>query len=81
MRAARSGVSERRRCHVLGVTRAGLHRTAATGGERRYADPPWTERLRQLIQRSSTFRYRLLWGLVRVQERLVLNRKAVSRVL
>ena len=81
MRAALSGVSERRSCRVLRVSRAGLHRTEVPAGRRRVADPPWTERLRQLIQQHPTFGYRRLWVLLRFQERIVVNRKAIYRVL
>ena len=76
-----SGVSERRGCRVLGVSRAGLHRTAAAEGRRRVADPPWTEQLRQWIQQHPTFGYRRLWVLLRFQDGIVVNRKVVYRVL
>jgi len=81
VRAAGSGVSERRSCRVLSVSRASLHRTEATKARRQVADPPWTERLHQLIQQYPTFGYRRLWGLLRFQDGLVVNRKAVYRVL
>ena len=66
---------------MLGVSRTGLHRTAAVDGRRRRTDPRWTERLRQLIQCHPTFGYRRLWALLRFQDGLVVNRKAVYRVL
>jgi hypothetical protein len=65
VRAGLPGVSERRGCQVLGVSRRGLHRTAAAEGRRRRTDPRWTERLRQLIQCHPTFGYRRLWVLLR----------------
>ncbi len=76
-----SGVSERRSCQVLGVNRACLHRTAGARGRRRRTAPPWTERLRQLIQQHPTFGYRRLWVLLRFREGIIVNRKAVYRVL
>ena len=76
-----SGVSERRSCQVLGVSRACLHRTAVARGRRRRTDPPWTERLRQLIQQHPTFGYRRLWVVLRFRDGIVVNRKAVYRVL
>ena len=76
-----SGVSERRSCQVLGVSRAGLHRTAASVGHRLRADPPWLERLRYWIQQHPTFGYRRLWVQLRCRDGLVVNRKAVYRVL
>jgi putative transposase len=66
---------------VLSVGRAGLHRMGESGGRRGGADPPWTERLRQLIQQHPTFGYRRLWVLLRFQDGIVVNRKAVYRVL
>jgi putative transposase len=81
VRAGVLGVSERRSCQVLGVSRAGLHRRGATERRRGRADPPWTERLRQWIQQYPTFGYRRLWVLLRCQDRMVVNRKAVYRVL
>ena len=81
MRAGVSGVSERRGCQVLGVSRARLHQPAAARGHRRRTDPPWTERLRQLIQQHPTFGYRRLQVLLRYQGGMIVNRKAVYRVL
>ena len=66
VRAGVSGVSERRSCQVLGVGRACLHRPAVARGRRQRTDPPWTERLRQLIQQHPTFGYRRLWVLLRL---------------
>lgn len=81
MRVTLPGVSERRSCQVLGVSRAGLHRTDVTEGRRRAADPPWTERLREWIQQYPTLGYRRLWVLLRFRDGFVVNRKAVYRVL
>ena len=66
---------------MLGVSRAGLHRTDVTVGCRRTADPPWTERVREWIQQHPTFGYRRLWVLLRFRDGIVVNRKAVYRVL
>lgn len=66
---------------MLGVSRAGLHRTKGRAARHPVANPPWTESLRQLIQQHPTFGYRRLWALLRVQEGIVVNRKAVYRVL
>ena len=44
-------------------------------------DPPWTERLHQLIQEHPMFGYRRLRVLLRCQDGIVVNRKAVYRVL
>ena len=76
-----SGVSERRSCQVLGVSRVGLHRTAASERRRPVANPPWTERLRQLIHQYPTLGYRRLWGPLRIRDGLRINRKAIYRVL
>ncbi len=66
---------------MLGVSQAALHRTDVTEGRRRAADPPWTERLREWIQQSPTFGYRRLWVLLRFRDGVIVNRKAVYRVL
>ena len=66
---------------MLRVSRAGLHRSALTPGRCRHADPSWLERLRYWIQRHPTFGYRRLWALLRFQDRIIVNRKAVYRVL
>jgi putative transposase len=81
VKAALSGVSERRSCRVLAVHRAGLHRPATTGRRRSAAYPPWIEPLRRLIQQHPTFGYRHLWALLRGQEGIIVNRNAVYRVL
>ena len=66
---------------MLRVGRAGLHRRGAPERRCGRADPPWTERLRHWIQRHPTFGYRRLWVQLRFQDGLVVNRKAVYRVL
>ncbi len=66
---------------MLGVSRAGLHRIDGTARRRKAADPPWTERLREWIQQYPTFGYRRLWVLLRCRDGVVVNRKAVYRVL
>jgi putative transposase len=81
VRAALSGVSERRTCRLLAVGRAGLHRLARTRQRRLATDPSWVEPLRRLIQQHPTFGYRHLWALLRGQEGIIVNRKAVYRVL
>ena len=81
MKAARPDVSERHSCRVLGVSRAGLHRRGAPCARQRAVDPPWTERLHQLIQQHPTFGYRRLWVLLRFRDGNAVNRKAVYRLL
>ncbi len=81
MRTGLSGVSERRSCQVLGVNRASLHRMDIPKGRRQGSDPPWTEQLRQLIQQHPTFGYRRLWVLLRFRDGIIVNRKAVYRIV
>ncbi len=81
MRTTLPDVSERRSCRVLEVGRASLHRSGGTGVRRGVSDPSWTDRLRQWIQQHPTFGYRRLWVLLRFQDGIVVNRKAVYRVL
>ena len=81
MRAVLSGVSERRSCRVLAVGRARLYRVARVGRRRAVLNPPWVERLQQLIQQHPTFGYRHLWALLHGQTAHIVNKKAVYRVL
>jgi putative transposase len=62
------------------VGRAALHRQSRARTVR-LVEPPWVERLQALIQQHPTFGYRQLWALLRGHEGLVINRKAVYRVL
>jgi putative transposase len=81
VRAAQSGVSERRCCRILAVSRAGWHRLRGTDRRRSAVDPPWIEQLRQLVEQYPTFGYRPLWALLRGQTARSVNKKAVYRVL
>lgn len=81
VRACVSGVSERRSCQVLRVSRAGLHRSGSTPGRRRRTNPSWLERLRYWIQQHPTFGYRRLWVQLRFRDSIIVNRKAVYRAL
>lgn len=66
---------------MLGVSRAGLHRSPRPPRRPSGADPSWLEPLRRLIEQHPTFGYRHLWALLRFQEGIRVNRKAVYRVL
>ncbi|MFM8410370.1 MAG: IS3 family transposase [Alphaproteobacteria bacterium] len=80
------GVSERRVCQVLAVSRS-VARVGSEERERRR--PPVDEllaaRLQRLIEEHPTYGYRrlwaLLWALLRHRDGVVVNRKAVYRVL
>ncbi|MEY4526346.1 MAG: hypothetical protein RL768_65 [Nitrospirota bacterium] len=63
------------------MNRAGPYRAEESKSQRRMSNPPWTERLREWIQHYPTFGYRRLWVLLQFQDGLVINRKAVYRVL
>ncbi|MDE3051464.1 MAG: IS3 family transposase, partial [Nitrospirota bacterium] len=58
-----------------------MHRLTGTGRRRSFVDPPWIERLRQLVEQYPTFGYRHLWALLRGQTEWSVNKKAVYRVL
>ena len=85
MREAIPEASERRICEVLDVSRS----TCQPGKKRKSGNlrivpavnPELSERIRQLIQAHPTYGYRRIWALLRHQERIVVNRKAVYRIL
>jgi len=74
------GVSERRVCRVLGVCRPPK---SAPGGAKRsvIVDEVLAARLQRLICKHPTYGYRRLWALLRFGEGVIVNRKAVYRVL
>ena len=76
------GVSERRVCQVLAVSRS-VARVGSEERERRR--PPVDEllaaRIQRLIEEHPTYGYRRLWALLRHRDGIVVNRKAVYRVL
>lgn len=82
MTQAVPGVSERRSCRILQVSRAALHRSAR-GDEALppRLSPTLTARLQALLTQHPTFGYRRLWALLRYREGYVVNRKAVYRIL
>lgn len=65
----------------MAVGRARVHRVGRAGRRRVVLDPPWVERLRQVIQQYPTFGYRQRWALWRGQTAHIVNKKAVYRVL
>jgi len=85
VREAIPEASERRICEVLDVSRS----TCQPGKKRKSGNlrivpavnPELSERIRQLIQAHPTYGYRRIWALLRHQERIVVNRKAVYRIL
>ena len=81
MRAAWPDISERKACGVLDVSRSALHRRA--GGR---SSPPklaadLVDHLQTLIHQYPTYGYRRLWALLRYRAGMMVNRKAVYRVL
>lgn len=81
MRETLPDISERKVCRVLHVARSALHRATPTrtAGPRLAGD--LVTKLQALIQEYPTYGYRRLWALLRYREGLVVNRKAVYRVL
>ncbi|MBX3325339.1 MAG: IS3 family transposase [Nitrospira sp.] len=58
-----------------------MHRATGAGRRRGRTEPPWLDRLRYWIQQYPTFGYRRLWVQLRFRDGIVINRKAVYRVL
>jgi putative transposase len=58
-----------------------MHRAPAEKRLRRPLDAVLVERIRELIRRHPTFGYRKLWALLRYGEGIVVNLKAVYRIL
>jgi putative transposase len=79
--AALPGVSHRRLCRVLNVSRARLRACTDSLASAPWLDEVLAERLRQLISLHPTFGYRRLWALLRFATGLKINRTAVYRVL
>jgi len=73
--------SERRICRVLGVPRSSLRSAPVEKRRRRPLDAVLVERIRELIAKHPTFGYRRLWALLRYAEGLLVNAKAVYRIL
>lgn len=81
MRQARPDVSERRACRLLRVCCARVQRRPVAPVVPPRPEPPWVPALQRLIQAHPTFGYRRLWALLCRQGSVVINRKAVYRVL
>jgi HTH-like domain len=76
-----AGVSERRVCRVLAVSRSAM-RIEENGTKRKpIVDEVLTARIERLIHEHPTFGYRRLWALLRFREGVRINRKAVYRAL
>jgi putative transposase len=75
------GVSERRSCRILQVSRAALHRSARGVALPPQFSPTLATRLQELLTQHPTFGYRRLWALLRYREGYGVNRKAVYRIL
>ena len=75
-------VSERRVCQVLAVSRSVARDREEKGKRRRLAvDEVLAARIQRLIAEFPTFGYRRLWAILRHRDGVVVNRKAVYRVL
>ncbi len=81
MRQAFPQASERRVCRLLDVPRSSMRTAPAEKRVRRPLDTPLVARIRELIRRHPTFGYRKLWALLRYTDGLVVNLKAVYRIL
>lgn len=81
MRQGLPGVSERRSCRVLQVSRAALHRQPRGETPPPRLSPILVARLQELLRQHPTFGYRRLWALLRYREGLQVNRKVIYRIL
>lgn len=81
MTQALPGVSERRSCQVLQVSRAALHRHPSGEAPGPRLSVTLTARLQALLTQHPTFGYRRLWALLRYRDGILVNRKVVYRIL
>ena len=81
MKRAIPQASERCICRVLEVLRSSVRTSPAEKRRRRPLDAVLLERIRELIKRHPTFGYRKLWALLRYADGIVVNLKAVYRIL
>lgn len=81
MRAAVSQASERRVCRLLEVPRSAMVERSPRSTSAPKLDDILVTRLEELIQAHPTYGYRRLWALLRVRDGLLVNRKAVYRML
>ena len=81
MRATLPDISERQTCRVLQVARSALHRRVMMRPPSPQLAEDLVTKLYALIQQHPTYGYRRLWALLRYREGLLVNRKAVYRVL
>jgi len=81
VKAALPQASERRICRVLGVPRSSLRQVPAEKRLRRPLDALLVARIRELIKQHPTYGYRKLWALLRYGDGLIVNLKAVYRIL
>ena len=75
------GVSQRKVCGVLQVSRSVLHERPRRESQRTAGDELLSARIARLIQQHPTFGYRRIWALLRFREKLPINRKTVYSVL
>ena len=73
-------VSQRRVCRVLSVSRSSLNRQPRSPAKP-VVDELLAARLKRLIEEHPTYGYRRLWALLRYREGVVVNKKAVYRIL
>lgn len=77
-------VSVRRICRVLEVPRSAAAREDASpagASARRPLDSFLVDRIRELIEKHPTYGYRRLWAMLRFRDGLLVNKKAVYRIL
>jgi putative transposase len=81
VRQALPRASERRVCRLLDVPRSSMRSAPLEKRPRRPLDAVLVERIRELIRRHPTFGYRKLGALLRYTDGLIVNLKAVYRIL
>ena len=75
------GVSQRRVCRVLQVSRSAVRPRSGGTKTAVVVDEVLAKRIRDLIHRFPTFGYRRIWAWLRHREQVRVNRKAIYRIL
>ncbi len=81
MTAAIGGASQRRVCHVLGVSRSSVRYVGRDHAGHPAIDEELVRLIKLLINRYPTYGYRKLWALLRHTYGIRVNRKKVHRIL